>query len=218
MGADYVFDCNSPDCAANIRRGTGHQLRHVFDTVSTGDTAKLCCEAIGAEGGKYTSLAPIEKLPRDNVSNGNTMAFTAVGESFNLGDNHIPAKPEDFAFAVKFTRLAQDLLFEHRFRAHPTSVRRGGLDGVLDVAGLDRQIRLSLWLTSTCVESLEPLYACEAPSYCFWPRYRLVVSISYSVALPPHVDNMPLSLSLSKPGLDHLVGLLLGALDQVLQW
>jgi NADPH:quinone reductase-like Zn-dependent oxidoreductase len=143
MGADYIFDYSSPDCAANIRKVTGNQLRHVFDTVSTEETAKLCCEAIGAQGGKYTSLTPIEKLPRNDVSNGNTMAFTAIGEAFKIGDFHIPAKPEDFAFAVKFTRLAQDLLFKHRFRAHPTSLREGGLDGVLDGLQEMREGRVS---------------------------------------------------------------------------
>lgn len=106
LGAALVFDHNSPDCASDIRKATDNLLRFAFDTVATDDTAKLCSEAIGTQGGRYTSLNPMPSLPRHDVSNLNTMVFTAIRESFQIGDANVPAKPEDFAFAVKFTRLA----------------------------------------------------------------------------------------------------------------
>ncbi|KAH7126006.1 chaperonin 10-like protein [Dactylonectria macrodidyma] len=131
MGADLIFDYPSPDCATNIRTATNDHLGHVFDAVSTEDTAKLCCGAIGAQGGKYTSLTPIQKLLREDVSNGNRMAFTACGEAFRLGDEQVPAKPGDFDFSARFTRLAQELLFQSKFRTHPISQRQGWLAEVL---------------------------------------------------------------------------------------
>ncbi|KAM5354139.1 hypothetical protein ACJ41O_000789 [Fusarium nematophilum] len=133
LGADHVFDYNSPQCAADIQRATENQLQFAFDTVATEDTAKICVDALGTgvAGAKYTSLSPIPKLQRDDVANLNTMAFTAVGEAFQIGDLSVPVVPEDYAFAIKFTRLAQELLAQGRIKAHPFEVREGGLEGVL---------------------------------------------------------------------------------------
>ncbi|KAK5996244.1 Trans-enoyl reductase ACTTS2 [Cladobotryum mycophilum] len=132
MGADHVFDYNSPDCASNIKKATDDKLHLVFDAIGNEETAKLCCDAIRPEGGKYTSLNQLEKLPRKDVENLGTMAYTAVGEAFELTGAKILAKPEDLAFAKKFTKMAQDLLFKQRLKVHPPSVRSGGLRGVLD--------------------------------------------------------------------------------------
>ncbi|KAH7010627.1 chaperonin 10-like protein [Microdochium trichocladiopsis] len=131
VGADHVFDYNSPQCAADIQKATDNQLQFAFDTVATEDTAKICVDAFGTGGGKYTSLSPIPKLQRDDVVNLNTMAFTAVGEAFHIGDLSVPAVPEEYAFAVKFVRLAQELLTQGRIKAHPFEVRDGGLEGAL---------------------------------------------------------------------------------------
>lgn len=136
MGADYVFDYNSPTCAADIRQATNNNLAHAFDPIASSASAKVCCDSIGPQGGKYTSLEPIEKFPREDVTNLNTMAFTAMGEAFEIGGFQVPAKPEDHAFAIMFTRLAQDLFAKQKFKVHPVSVQNGGLDAVLD--GLQR--------------------------------------------------------------------------------
>jgi hypothetical protein len=133
MGAHHVFDYNSPTCISDIRKVTNDQLGFAFDTVSTQDTANFCSEAIGSKGGKYTSLSPIPNLPRNDVSKiAAKMAFTAIGEDFVIGGTEIPAVSEDFAFAVKFMRLVEHLLSQHRIKVHPPSLRSGGLSGVLD--------------------------------------------------------------------------------------
>lgn len=64
------------------------------------------------------------------------MAFTAVGEAFEIGGFQVPAKPQDHDFAVMFTRLTQDLFSKQKFKVHPVSVQQGGLDAVL--GGLQR--------------------------------------------------------------------------------
>ncbi|KAJ4245295.1 hypothetical protein NW762_014165 [Fusarium torreyae] len=132
LGADYVFDYKSSTCAADIRKVTNNRLAHVFDTIATKDTAQICCDAIGSEGGIYTSLEPVSELPRLDVINKNTMVFSAIGESFQIGGNKIPANPTDYEFACNFTKLAQDLLFQDEFQTHPVSLQSGGLDKVLD--------------------------------------------------------------------------------------
>jgi hypothetical protein len=111
---------------------SNNTLAHAFDTISSPDSARICCDAIGPKGGRYTSLDLIEEFPREDVTKLNTMAFTAIGEAFEIGGYSVPEKPEDYDFAVMFTRLAQELLTHKKFRVHPVDVQEGGLDGVLD--------------------------------------------------------------------------------------
>lgn len=127
-----MFDYKSPTCAADIRKASNNKLAHAFDTIASAASAQICCDAIGDQGGKYTSLEPLPKLPRSDVVNKNKMAFTAVGESFQIAGHDIPAAPDDYEFAVKFTRLTQELLAQGKFKMHPVSLQQGGLDGVLD--------------------------------------------------------------------------------------
>ncbi|KAF4966843.1 hypothetical protein FSARC_5522 [Fusarium sarcochroum] len=132
LGADYVFDYKSPTCAADIREVTNNKLAHAFDTIATTDTAQICCDAIGSEGGVYTSLEPVSELPRPDVINKNTMVFSAIGEGFQIGGNEVPASPTNYEFAYKFTKLAEKLLSQEEFQVHPVSLQPGGLDKVLD--------------------------------------------------------------------------------------
>ncbi|RGP66719.1 zinc-binding oxidoreductase [Fusarium sporotrichioides] len=143
LGADYVFDYNSPTCAADIRQVTHGKLAHVFDTIGTAGTAQLCCDAIGTSRGIYSSLAPISTLPRLDVINKSTNVFTAFGEDVRFGDINIPTKTEDYKFAVKFIRLAQQLLSQGKLRNHPVSLEEGGLDAVLDGVNKLREGKVS---------------------------------------------------------------------------
>lgn len=127
-----MLNYRSPTCAKDIRDVTRNSLAYALDTVASPDSAQLCCDSIGPKGGVYTSLLPIEKLPRSDVVNRSTMAFTAVGEAFEIGGQQVPAIPDDHAFAVQFTRLAQDLLSKNALKVHPVSIQQGGLDGVLE--------------------------------------------------------------------------------------
>ncbi|KAI9763171.1 MAG: hypothetical protein M1835_007908 [Candelina submexicana] len=132
QGADHVFDYNSPTCAADIRKVTSDRLRHVLDCVSNEKTVKICMDSIGPQGGKYSCLLPIEKLPRDDVTKNLTMAYSATGKAYKFGQMEIPASKEDFDFAVKFWTLTQQLLEQGKLHAHPPEVRDGGLAGILD--------------------------------------------------------------------------------------
>lgn len=132
LGADHVFDYKSPKCAASIREITENQLGHAFDTVSTPETAEICCNALSSQGGKYAGLSGLQELPRKDVENLPIMAYTAFGEAFDFGGQEVPANPKNYDFAVKFVSLAQALLWQGRIRPHPQSVRRGSWSGVLD--------------------------------------------------------------------------------------
>ncbi|KAL7948025.1 GroES-like protein [Trichoderma barbatum] len=132
LGADHIYDYNSPDCAPSIRKITKNRLAHVFDTISTPETAEICCNAVGSQGGKYAGLGGLEQLPRDDVANLRIMAHTAFGEAFDFAGEMIPANPKEYDFAVNFMGMAQGLLAQGRIKPHPQSVRSGGWSGVLD--------------------------------------------------------------------------------------
>ncbi|KAI9812379.1 MAG: hypothetical protein M1826_002846 [Phylliscum demangeonii] len=131
VGATHCFDYRSPTCAADIRKVTHDRLAHAMDCIATPDTARICCEATGSTGGQYSSLVAVPELPRTDVSNARTMGYKALGEAFEIWGKKIPASPTDFAFAVSFTVLAEELLRDGKIKVHPPGRRPGGLHGIL---------------------------------------------------------------------------------------
>jgi NADPH:quinone reductase-like Zn-dependent oxidoreductase len=111
LGADAVFDYNSPTCSKDIREYTQDKLAHVFDCISEGDSTKISVESMGSAGGVYSTLRPVpnDKVHsiNDRVKNNHTLAYTVVGEAFKIRSNDVPAKPEDFEFAKMFWGLAE---------------------------------------------------------------------------------------------------------------
>ncbi|KAL2834568.1 hypothetical protein BJY01DRAFT_239145 [Aspergillus pseudoustus] len=138
LGADTVFDYKDSNSAAEIRKYTNNNLKLVLDTIALESTAAYCDQAISTEGGEYTALLN-SSIERENVNDRWTLGYTAVGEAFNYGPTHWPAKPEDKAFAEKFWALAEKLLAEGKVKVHRPSVRPGGLKGVLDGLQLLRE-------------------------------------------------------------------------------
>ncbi|KAL2812766.1 hypothetical protein BJX63DRAFT_421633 [Aspergillus granulosus] len=131
LGADAVFDYKDPNSAAEIRKYTNNNLQLVLDTIAIQSTAAYCDHAISTEGGDYTSLLKVS-IERENVNDRFTLGYTAVGEAFDFGPMHWPARPEDKAFAEEFWAIAEKLLADGKIKVHPPSVRPDGLKGVLD--------------------------------------------------------------------------------------
>jgi NADPH:quinone reductase-like Zn-dependent oxidoreductase len=132
LGADHVFDYNSPDAVSLIKDITEHALRYALDTVASAETARFCCEVLGKEGGRYSSLLPIPKLPRDDTVNISSMAYTAIGEAFEIAGQEVPARPDDFVFAANFIKLVEELWSSKKLRVHPFEGRSGGLSGIFE--------------------------------------------------------------------------------------
>ncbi|KAF2463086.1 GroES-like protein [Lindgomyces ingoldianus] len=129
LGADHVFDYREPGVGAKIHDATNNKLALVLDCITDQGSPEICCEAISSNGGHYSALGlNAGKLPRDDVKNSLTVAYSALGERFS---DRFPAKLEDFEFAVKFWRIAEELVNSGRIKAHPAEVREGGLDGVI---------------------------------------------------------------------------------------
>ena len=131
LGAAHVFDYHSPTCAEDIKEATSSRLAYVLDCISTEPSASICTNSYGPKGGKYSSLLPVEKLAREDITNNFTVAYTALGERFFFGPIEYPPNQTDFDFAVKFVTIARDLLAQGKFRVHEPDVREGGLEGIL---------------------------------------------------------------------------------------
>lgn len=130
-GADFVFDYNSPSLVADIRDASKGKLRHAFDCISTEVTARVCAESLGPSGGQYSSLLRVEKLPREDVSNKFTIAYSGLGDTFSYRSKEFPASKDDYEFIVDFQSLTSKLLEQGKIKTHPHHVKPGGLEGVL---------------------------------------------------------------------------------------
>jgi NADPH:quinone reductase-like Zn-dependent oxidoreductase len=137
LGADAVFDYNSPTVVADIKKFTNNKLKYAMDCIAEGKSPQITVDAMSEEGGLYTSLLSLttEQIAKFNpaVEARSVLAYTIVGERFTLGTKEFPAKPEDEAFAKKFWKITKDLLAEGKVKAHKLSVNEygSGLDGVL---------------------------------------------------------------------------------------
>ena len=101
LGADAVFDYNDPTCAEQVREFTQGNLHHAFDTISNEQTGAICAAALATEksdSNVYSSLMPLEKLPRDDVKNQHTLAYTSIGEDFKMGDRTVPGSEKDYEY------------------------------------------------------------------------------------------------------------------------
>jgi len=135
-GADEVFDYTDPDVGSKIRKITGDKLKYAWDTVSEEKTAKICAEALSSsgEGAHYGTILNV-KAPREDVKFTTTLMYTVFGEEFTKGGHPFPASKEDFEFGKVWFALTEKLVGEGKLKAHPASVRDGGLEGILK--GLD---------------------------------------------------------------------------------
>ncbi|KAJ3087203.1 hypothetical protein HK100_008459 [Physocladia obscura] len=137
LGADKVFDYNSPTVAQDIRAYTNNSIKHVFDCISEGASIKISIESIAPEGGVYSALLGVDAKAiaaiNPNVTVKNTAAYTVVGEAYEKRGQVTPASVEDFEFAKKFAVLSNDLLAQGKLKVHTPAVNEygTGLEGAL---------------------------------------------------------------------------------------
>jgi threonine dehydrogenase-like Zn-dependent dehydrogenase len=97
LGATEAFSYKDSDVSKKIRDYTNGQLTVAFDTISEGNSMKICEEAISSKGGKISYLLQA-KHSREDVENLFTLAYTMVGEEFQFRAGDVPAKKEDLEF------------------------------------------------------------------------------------------------------------------------
>ncbi|KAI0385903.1 alcohol dehydrogenase [Hypomontagnella monticulosa] len=138
LGADAVFDYNSPTCAADIKAFTNNALKLAWDC--SGDGGEICAAALSdAETSRYATIVPVE---REVVAAINPKVegpiFHLAYDVFNspyvwLDGSTVPAKPDEYEFAAKFVALVPGLLANGTVKPIRTALNQGGsgLEGVL---------------------------------------------------------------------------------------
>ena len=149
LGADAVFDYNSPTVGEDIKKYTNGQLKFAWDTIALESSAKICAVALSDEGGQLGALLPVnEELihginPKVKISN--TLAYTQFGEKMLWNGNELPGSDADFEFGKMFNELSRQLYAEGKLKAPKTYLNRGGsgLEGVLKGLDENRQGKVS---------------------------------------------------------------------------
>jgi NADPH:quinone reductase-like Zn-dependent oxidoreductase len=134
-GAEKVFDYRAPTCAQEIRAYTHNALAYALDCITVASTMKLCYEAIGRAGGRYTALDPFpEALHTRRVIKPNWILGSVskgLGSAWPAPYGREP-EPKALAFAEELLNQSQKHLDLGEIRNHPARVQPGGFVGVLD--------------------------------------------------------------------------------------
>lgn len=136
LGADAVYDYNSPDCSKDIKEFTKDQLKHVFDCISEGNSISISVGAMSSSGGTYSTLLGVDdevvKSINKNVVKKTTIGYSVVGEAFRYGPMEFPANPEDLEFGKMFFEVSTKLFADGKLKPHKPTVNKfgKGLEGV----------------------------------------------------------------------------------------
>ncbi|KAJ3399220.1 hypothetical protein HDU80_008151 [Chytriomyces hyalinus] len=139
LGADFVFDYNSPTVSADIRAASKDAIEHVLDCISEGSSLKISAESFSAQGGIYSALlgvdASVFAAVNPNIKVKSTLAYSVLGEAVSKPAWGIERAPnaEDYEYAKAFGTLSTKLLAEGKIKVHKPTVNEGGsgLEGVL---------------------------------------------------------------------------------------
>jgi NADPH:quinone reductase-like Zn-dependent oxidoreductase len=139
LGADKVFDYNSPSVGSEIREYTNNRLRHAWDAIGEGESAQICADSLSSESGPpplhYVTINRTE-FPRADVKTEFRLTYTISNETCEVfgGIAKLEPQPQDFEFAKRWGGLAARLFEEKKVIPHPIEVR-GGLEDITQ--GLD---------------------------------------------------------------------------------
>jgi hypothetical protein len=149
LGADAAFDYKDASCAQKIKEFSNDSITHAFDCISEDPSHKITVSAMSSSGGVYSTLLPIPENEvrdiNDKVTMKSTLGYMVIGESFKLGPQEIPAKPEDFEFGKMFWELSRGLLEQGKVKVHRPAVNKfgKGLEGVIKGMDAMRQGKVS---------------------------------------------------------------------------
>ncbi|CAI7573982.1 unnamed protein product [Penicillium discolor] len=145
-GAEKTFDYRSADCAKDIRSYTKNALAYAIDCITSNSSMKLCYEAIGRAGGRYTALDPYpEAQPNRKVVKpdwilGSTVKGRGSGWVAPYGRD---ADPDARIFADELYSGAQKHLLEGKLKNHPAKVMSGEFSGILEGLEMIRRKEVS---------------------------------------------------------------------------
>ncbi|GKZ36248.1 hypothetical protein AbraIFM66950_007245 [Aspergillus brasiliensis] len=145
-GAEKTFDYRSPDCAKDIKSYTKNALAYAIDCITVPSSMKLCYEAIGRAGGRYTALDPYPEAQatRKVVKPDWILGSTVKGRGSTwMAPYGRDADPDARIFADELYSGAQKHLLEGKLKNHPAKVMSGGFPGILEGLEMIRRKEVS---------------------------------------------------------------------------
>lgn len=130
LGADHVFDYNDSSAPAKIQTLTKESLTLCVDCFSEQSSYEFCSKTLPT-GARYRCIGPVQP-DRSDIDFQVVMGVLYFNAPFKFQDQVLPAPPELFQGAVEFAKVAEQLLAEGKIKPHPTEVREGCLEGVLN--------------------------------------------------------------------------------------
>ena len=150
LGADKVFDYNSPTCVQDIKSFTNNSLAYVFDCIAERESPQICLKAMGDNvAGHYACIGPVPeeavKAMNPNFKYSFIMGQIAFGEPLMMRERRMEPDPAAFEFAKVFWDLTAQLLEDGKIKPHTPSVNEEGkgLEGVLIGLQLLRERKVS---------------------------------------------------------------------------
>ncbi|PYI00034.1 alcohol dehydrogenase GroES-like domain-containing protein, partial [Aspergillus ellipticus CBS 707.79] len=128
----------APDCGSRIKAEMKGGLRHALDCISSPESVRVCCEALGRAGGRCASLefCPEEWRTRKAVRVEMVLGYEMFGRGLELeGVYKREADLGKLELSVGWCREVQGLVERGVLRSHPVREVEGGWDGV--VRGLE---------------------------------------------------------------------------------
>ncbi|KAG7142120.1 Enoyl reductase like protein [Verticillium longisporum] len=104
-------------------------LKYAVDCITSPSSVKICHEALGRMGGKYTAIERIPDLPglRSVVKRDWVMGMTMVGRPIDLGKGYtFPVVPEHVKLGFEWRPVCQRLIDEGHLLPHPIRMLSGG--------------------------------------------------------------------------------------------
>ncbi|KZT12690.1 GroES-like protein [Laetiporus sulphureus 93-53] len=130
LGADEVFDYADSFTFRKIISATSGRLKYAIDCTSEGTTPYQVSMSLSEEGGTIATLLPYTSR-RQGVKTEFILAYTILGKTVEI-PFHIPAYPEHYRNAVKYSKLISTLLAKSVLKPCTIRVFPHGLESVHD--------------------------------------------------------------------------------------
>ncbi|KAI1416802.1 GroES-like protein [Hypoxylon sp. FL1857] len=134
MGAVMTVDYHSQTCGVEIRNYTKNSLYYALDCVTSSETMRMCYEAMGTSGGRYTALDPpstLVKYSRRDIYADWVLALTTFGQPVKLaGVYGRRAQCLDRELAERFSPIVERLIEQRLLQAPRMQLRDGGLEAL----------------------------------------------------------------------------------------
>ncbi len=129
FGADHILDYNDPTAPVAIRNLTKGTLSLCIDCFSQQSSYAFCAQALGT-GATYVCIGPINP-DRQDLDFRECHGVLYFGAPFLYQGHVLEASKEKFESAVRFAGVVEGLLEKEKIMMHPTDLREGGLEGIL---------------------------------------------------------------------------------------